>query len=73
MSDAPTSFWAKAKAWVDNNRTLSGAAAGFAAGTIVPGIGNVVGAIVGAGVGYVSSKEKQIELEKNADKLERRE
>ncbi len=44
--------------WVDNNRVIAGAVTGFAAGTIVPGVGNVIGAIAGAGIGYVSSKEK---------------
>ncbi len=48
-------FWA----WVDDNRVIAGAVTGFAAGTIVPGVGNVIGAVVGAGVGYVSSKEKE--------------
>lgn len=51
-------LWAKTKAWANKNRTISGALAGFAAGTVVPGVGNVLGAIVGAGVGYASSKEK---------------
>ena len=53
------SLWEKTKKWADNNRVVAGALGGFAAGTVVPGVGNVVGAIVGAGVGYASSKEKQ--------------
>lgn len=53
------SAWEKTKRWVDENRVVSGALAGLAAGTVVPGVGNVVGAVVGAGVGYWSTKEKR--------------
>jgi hypothetical protein len=52
-------WWDNTKAWVSNNRVATGAIAGFAAGTIVPGPGNVIGAIVGAGIGYASTKEKE--------------
>ena len=54
-------LWERTKAWVDKNRTISGALVGGAAGTIVPGLGTVIGAIVGAGVGFASSKEKKEE------------
>lgn len=59
-------MWDKTKAWVDSNRVVSGALAGFAAGTVVPGVGNVAGAIGGALVGYVSHKEKQDKNDKPA-------
>jgi hypothetical protein len=61
MSDEtkPAGLWQRTKAWADKNRTISGALAGGAAGTIVPGVGTVIGAIVGAGVGFASSKEKK--------------
>jgi len=55
----PTSLWQRVKKAADENRTIAGAVGGFAAGTVVPGVGNVVGAIVGAGVGYFSQKEKE--------------
>ena len=54
----PLTAWQKVKKAADENRTIAGAVGGFAAGTVVPGVGNVVGAIVGAGVGYFSSREK---------------
>ena len=57
MSDK--TIWDKTKTWVSKNRTISGAAAGFAAGSVVPGLGNVFGAIVGAGIGFVSAKEQE--------------
>ena len=38
-------------AWYNRNKALAGAAVGFAAGSVVPGLGNMVGAIVGAFVG----------------------
>ena len=52
------SSWERTKAWVNNNRTFSGALIGGAAGAIVPGLGAVIGAIVGAGIGFASSREK---------------
>src|SRR5262245_25082048 len=65
MSDEtkPVDLWEQIKAWAHKNRTISGALVGFAAGTIVPGIGSVIGTIVGAVVGFASSKEKKEELE----------
>ena len=59
----PVGLWERTKAWADENRTISGALIGGAAGTIVPAIGTVIGAIVGAGVGFASSKEKRVEHE----------
>lgn len=60
--------WEKTKKWVDQNRVLSGAAAGFAAGTVVPGIGNLAGAIGGAAIGFLTKKEKEVKVEeKKAD------
>lgn len=53
------SAFENAKKWADKNRVLSGALAGLAAGTVVPGIGNLAGAIGGAFIGYASSKEKE--------------
>lgn len=50
-------WWATTKDWVKRNPTLTGAAAGFAAGSAVPGIGNVVGAIGGAVVGHLAGKD----------------
>jgi uncharacterized membrane protein YeaQ/YmgE (transglycosylase-associated protein family) len=38
-------------AWYQRHKVIAGALAGFAAGTVVPGLGNAVGAIVGAFVG----------------------
>jgi hypothetical protein len=55
----PADLWEQTKAWVDKNRTISGALLGGAAGTIVPGLGTVIGAIAGAGIGFASSKEKK--------------
>ena len=55
----PVGLWDRTKAWADQNRTISGALVGGAAGTIVPGLGTLIGAIVGAGVGFASSKEKE--------------
>jgi hypothetical protein len=55
----PVGLWDRTKAWADQNRTISGALVGGAAGTIVPGFGTVIGAILGAGVGFASSKEKE--------------
>ena len=65
MSDEtkPVGLWERTKAWADQNRTISGALVGGAAGTIVPVIGTVLGAIVGAGIGFASSKEKKVEHE----------
>jgi len=60
--------WEKTKEWVDKNRVVSGALAGFATGSVVPGVGNIVGAIVGAGVGFASSKEKETQEKKSEDK-----
>jgi hypothetical protein len=54
----PADPWERTKAWADENRTISGALVGGAAGTILPGIGTMIGAIVGAGIGFASSKEK---------------
>ena len=54
MSEKP-STWDRTKSWVSKHRVVSGALAGLAAGSVVPGVGNVVGAIVGAGVGYASA------------------
>jgi hypothetical protein len=61
MNDETTAvgLWDRTKAWADQNRTISGALVGGAAGTIVPGLGTVIGAILGAGVGFASSKEKE--------------
>ena len=53
-------LWERTKAWADKNRTISGALVGGAAGTIVPGLGTAIGAIVGAGIGFASSKEKNV-------------
>ena len=47
--------WQRTKNWVSDHRVVSGALAGGAAGSIVPGVGNVLGVIVGAGVGYMSA------------------
>jgi gas vesicle protein len=55
----PAGLWDRTKTWADQNRTISGALVGGAAGTIVPGLGTLIGAIVGAGVGFASSKEKE--------------
>src|SRR5262245_54457265 len=62
MSDEtkPVDLWERTKAWARENRTISGALVGFAAGTIVPGIGTVIGTIVGAVVGFASSTEKAV-------------
>ena len=56
----PADVWEQTKAWADKNRTISGALLGGAAGTIVPGIGTVIGTIVGAGIGFASSREKNV-------------
>src|SRR5215831_17121195 len=56
----PADVWEQTKAWADKNRTISGALLGGAAGTIVPGIGTVIGTIVGGGIGFASSKEKNV-------------
>jgi hypothetical protein len=56
----PADLWEQTKAWADKNRTISGALLGGAAGTTVPGIGTVIGTIVGAGIGFASSKEKNV-------------
>jgi len=56
----PADLWERTKAWADQNRTISGALLGGAAGTIVPGIGTVIGTIVGGGIGFASSKEKNV-------------
>jgi hypothetical protein len=56
----PADLWERTKAWADKNRTISGALLGGAAGTIVPGIGTVIGTIVGAGIGFATSKEKNV-------------
>jgi phage tail tape-measure protein len=56
----PADLWERTKAWADKNRTISGALLGGAAGTIVPGIGTVIGTIVGGGIGFASSKEKNV-------------
>ena len=56
----PADLWEQTKAWADKNRTISGALLGGAAGTIVPGIGTVIGTIVGAGIGFASSREKNV-------------
>jgi len=56
----PADLWERTTAWADKNRTISGALLGGAAGTIVPGIGTVIGTIVGAGIGFASSKEKNV-------------
>jgi hypothetical protein len=63
MSDEtkPVDLWEQTKAWVDKNRTISGALVGGAAGTIVPGLGTAIGVIVGAGIGFASSMEKKEE------------
>jgi hypothetical protein len=65
MSDEtkPVRLWEQTKAWANNNRTISGALVGGAAGTIVPGVGTLIGAIVGAGIGFASSREKKEDLE----------
>ena len=65
--EIPT-LWAKTKVWVSNNRTVSGALAGLAAGSVIPGIGNIFGVIVGAGVGYASAKEKERQDKLGLDK-----
>jgi hypothetical protein len=52
-------LWERTRAWVDKNRTISGALVGGAAGTIVPGLGTAIGAVVGAGIGFASSMEKK--------------
>lgn len=57
-TDKEKGLWDKTKAWADNNRVIAGAMTGFAAGTIVPGVGNIAGALGGALVGYVSHKEQ---------------
>jgi hypothetical protein len=57
-------LWDQTKAWAANNRTISGALVGGAAGIIVPGAGPLIGSIVGAGIGFASSREsKKEELE----------
>ena len=56
----PADLWEQTKAWADKNRTISGALLGGAAGTIVPGIGTVIGTIVGAGIGFASSRERNV-------------
>lgn len=38
-------------AWYHKHKGLAGAAAGFALGSFIPGIGNVIGAIVGSFAG----------------------
>ena len=46
-------------AWYQRNKVLAGAAAGFVAGSVVPGLGNLVGGIAGAFIGpAVISDEK---------------
>ena len=52
-------WWQKTKDWAKNNPTLAGAAVGFGAGSVVPGVGNVVGAIGGAVVGHLHGKDKE--------------
>lgn len=59
MTEKKPTTTEKAKSWIDRNRVLSGALAGFAAGTVVPGVGNVVGALGGALIGYGTVKEKE--------------
>jgi outer membrane lipoprotein SlyB len=47
------SVWQKTKDWAGRNPVIAGASVGFAAGTVVPGLGNVVGAVGGAIVGAI--------------------
>lgn len=54
---AKPSVWERTKAWAKRNPTIAGAATGFAAGSVVPGVGNVVGAIGGAFVGHIAGKD----------------
>jgi hypothetical protein len=57
--DEPTEkgWWEKTKDWAKRNPTLTGAAAGFGAGTVIPGVGNVIGAIGGAVIGHYAGKD----------------
>ena len=38
-------------AWYHKNKGTAGALAGFAAGSVVPGLGNIIGAVIGSFVG----------------------
>jgi hypothetical protein len=51
-------LWDKTKTWAKENPVLTGAAAGFAAGTAIPGLGNVVGAVGGGVIGYLHAKSQ---------------
>src|SRR5262249_1926167 len=55
----PEGLWDRTKAWADKNRTISGPLVGGAAGTCVPGIGNVTGEIRGAGGGFATGKKRK--------------
>jgi outer membrane lipoprotein SlyB len=57
------SAWDKTKKWVNRNPTLSGAIAGFTAGTVVPGVGNVIGALGGAVIGHMAGQDKKKKTE----------
>lgn len=59
MSDEKKTVWSKAKDWVKRNPTLTGAIAGFGAGSVVPGVGNAVGAVAGAIVGHMAGKDEE--------------
>ena len=45
------------KGWAKRNPTIAGAVAGFGAGTVVPGLGNIVGAIGGGILGHYAGKD----------------
>jgi outer membrane lipoprotein SlyB len=59
--------WDKTKKWVKRNPTLSGALGGFAAGSIVPGVGNVVGALSGAVIGHMAGSDAKASNNKEGD------
>jgi len=60
MSDEKQKDWVgKSADWVKRNPTLTGAAAGFAAGSVIPGLGNIFGAVGGAIVGHLAGKDAE--------------
>jgi uncharacterized membrane protein len=67
MADVPTepvtphkpTWWEKVKEAASKNRVIAGALAGLAAGTVLPGLGNLTGAVGGAIIGWWSGKEQE--------------